>query len=113
MSSVQIVSVPALPESSGAIISYRITHNHKSASVLTEFKIQGHKSATAVGSLNVLPQDVRTRIRADIDRLHSIISTLEYRGFDFSANDVADEFNRYLTDYTLYNYSSTLNVAAK
>ncbi len=108
MSSVQIVSVPALPESSGAIISYRITHNHKSASVLTEFKIQGHKSATAVGSLNVLPQDVRTRIRADIDRLHSIISTLEYRGFDFSANDVADEFNRYLTDYTLYNYIRSL-----
>lgn len=51
---------------------------------------------------------IRDRIRWDLERLSKIIRRLESTGVDYTVDDVADEFDRYVSEYSLFNYMESL-----
>lgn len=53
-----------------------------------------NQQAKAVGDL----------VKRDVDRLRCIIRRYENEGSDYTADDIVDEFNRYLSECSLFNY---------
>lgn len=108
MSSVQIVLKPLSSKSTKSTVNYRITHKQSSTTIATDFVIPINADEAHDISLSDIPKPIRIGVQADIERLNSIISNLEYRGLVYTPLDVSSEFNQYLNDYMLRNYMQKL-----
>lgn len=51
---------------------------------------------------------IRERIRRDVDRLARIDRRLDAEGVSYTADDVVEEFHRYATDCSLFNFMENL-----
>lgn len=51
-----------------------------------------------------LIQCIRDSIRQDVDRLNKIVRQFDGRGLSYVADDVIEEFNHYVREYTLCNF---------
>lgn len=56
---------------------------------------------------------IRERIRWDMERLTKIDKRLDDEGLSYTADDVIDEFRRYASEYSLFNFMESLIVKFK
>lgn len=93
-------------------IYYQVTHERKTRQLLTGYHVlpsewdekrsmvtTSHRSKRKSFILSV-----RERIRWDIERLSRISRKLDARGVPYTTDDVIGEFNRYLHEYSLFNF---------
>lgn len=53
-------------------------------------------------------QKIREHVRCDIERLQRIIQKFEQEISEYSAGDIIDEYNRYISEQTLFAYMSRI-----
>lgn len=116
MTSIKVKFRPSTVTDREGTIYYQIIHGRKVRQLLSEYHvfssewnenhsmvITDHKSGRKSFILSI-----RERIRWDVERLNKIVRKLDNFGLEYSANDVIDEFDRYASEYSLFNFMESL-----
>lgn len=93
-------------------IYYQIIHDRKVRQLLTDYRIfpsEWDESRSMVATPVKSERKsfilaVREGIRRDMERLVKIDRQLKSNGITFTADDVIDEFNRFVREYSLFNF---------
>ena len=93
-------------------IYYQIIHDRKPRQLTTSYHIfpeewnDKRSSIATPKSVERTPYlySIRERIRWDVERLTKIIRRMESGCLTFTAEDVIEEFHRYRSEYSLFNY---------
>lgn len=111
MASIKVKFRPSTIAGSEGTIYYQIIHEKKVRQLLSDYKVfpsewdTGRSMvAVAKGARKSYVLSVRDRIRCDVRRLTMIDRRLEAAGMEYTADDVIDEFNRYVQEYSLFNF---------
>lgn len=111
MASIKVKFRPSTIAGSEGTIYYQIIHEKKVRQLQSDFKVfpsewdTGRSMvAAAKGARKSYVLSVRDRIRCDVRRLTMIDRRLEAAGMEYTADDVIDEFNRYVQEYSLFNF---------
>ena len=102
-------------------IYYQIIHERKVRQLNTEYLVMPDewdesrsmvttKQSSARKSLIL---SIRERIRWDVERLTKIDKRLDAEGLSYTADDVIDEFRRYASEYSLFNFMESLIIQFK
>lgn len=110
----------AIADHEGSIF-YQIIHERKTRQIPTGYKVfpnEWDDSRAAAVCVSNSPRrpfilSVRERMRWDLERLTKIDRRLEDAGLPYSVDDLIDEFNRYASEYSLYNYMESVIVRLK
>ena len=102
-------------------IYYQIIHERKVRQLLTEYKVfscewddnRSMVTTTQKSERKSFILSIRERIRWDIERLTKIDRKLEANGLTYTADDVIDEFARYSSEYSLFNFMQSMIVTLK
>ncbi len=97
-------------------VYYLITHERKVRQLPTGYRILPEEWSDSRSNVIVDRSSercgyllrVRERIRHDVARLTRLSRRLGERGPEYTADDVVDEFNRYMHDYTLFNFMDSI-----
>lgn len=111
MASIKVKFRPSTISDHEGAIYYQIIHEKKVRQLLTDYKVfpsewddgRSMVTATKCGRKSFI-LSVRDRIRCDVKRLTMIDRKLEACGMTYTADDVIDEFNRYIQEYSLFNF---------
>ncbi len=113
MASIKVKFQSSVMEDCQGTICYHIFHDRKSRKIVSDHHVyqsewDADRSAVCIparcgGRMQYLLY-VRDSVRCDLERLNKIIRWLEDSGSDYTADDVVDEFRRYMRDYSLLNY---------
>lgn len=112
MTSIRVKFRPSSVAGQEGSIYYQIIHGRKVRQIGTEYKIRpsewDEKHARPSGVPNTdrerIIASIREHIRCDIDRLKQIEVKFAGREENYTADDVVAEFERQITENTLYNY---------
>ncbi len=96
-------------------VYYQIIHERKVRQLHTDYKVfpsewndrSSRLNCTSDNDRSVFLLSMRERIRWDIERLTKIVRNFENRGLSYTVEDVAEEFERYSKEYSLFNYMET------
>lgn len=121
MASIKIKFRPSIVADHEGTIYYQIIHDRKSRQILTSYKVfpvEWDKSRCMVITTHKSERksfilSIRECIRWDIERLIKIIRKLENNGLTYSVDDVVDEYNRYVNEYSLFNFMSSIIIQLK
>lgn len=122
MTSVKVKFRPSSVADREGTIYYQIIHGRSVRQLLTDYKVlAGEWSERRSMVVAVRADDergryvsaMRERIRHDVERLLSIVRRLEAKASPYVVEDVIDEFDRYLHDYTLTNFMERIIVNLK
>ncbi|MDE6696590.1 MAG: site-specific integrase [Muribaculaceae bacterium] len=110
----------SFPDREGTIF-YQIIHERKQRQFFTNYHvfpaewdenrstvILDHKSERKPFIISI-----RERIRWDVERLNKIIRKLDNDVVTYTANDIIDEFNRHLNEYSLFNFMEGMIIKLK
>ncbi|MDE7387831.1 MAG: site-specific integrase [Muribaculaceae bacterium] len=102
MTSIKVKFRPSAVAGGEGAIYYQIICRRKTRLLPTKYRIRDSEW----DGMSVTGQQARIReqVRCDLIRLSRIVKTLENSGVDYSADDVADEFRRYVQDYSLFSF---------
>ncbi|MDO5395710.1 MAG: site-specific integrase [Bacteroidales bacterium] len=112
MATVKVKFQPsAIPGHEGTIY-YRIIHERKTRHLFTGYKVfpdeWDENRSTVTTSPGTDRKPLMQSIRRDMERLIRIGRKLAKGDISYSVDDVVDEFNRYVREYTLFNYMDSL-----
>lgn len=120
MASIKVKFRPSSIANREGAIYYQIIHERKTRQLATNYKIfptEWDEKRSTLATRNAERRSfilaIRERIRWDIERLTKIAHNLDAAGFDYTADDVIDEFNRYSHEYSLFNYMESLIIKLK
>lgn len=112
MASIKVKFRPSTVADHEGTVYYQIIHGRKVRQLLSDYHVMpsewdenrsmvmtDHKSGRKSYILSI-----RERIRWDVERLNKIVRKLDNAGLEYSADDVIDEFNRYASEYSLFNF---------
>ncbi|MDE6022776.1 MAG: site-specific integrase [Muribaculaceae bacterium] len=93
-------------------IYYQIIHERKQRQLFTDYHVFPHEwdenrstvTTAHESARKTIILSIRERIRWDMERLNKIIRKLDSDGLTYNADDVIDEFNRHINEYSLFNY---------
>jgi integrase len=112
MATIKVKFRPSTKAGGEGILFYQIIQERKTRRLMTAYHLMPAewderrstvKSTSADGRASFIIS-VRERIRRDVDRLSRIVRRLEGERAGYTADDVAEEFRRYSSAYTLVNY---------
>lgn len=112
MASIKLKFRPSsVPGKEGSLF-FQIIHERKVKTLVTSYQIfpseWSDKRSAVVPSNDdkrrEYIQALRVRIRWDEERLTKILRKYEQQCIDYSVEDIIEEFNRYKSEYTLFNY---------
>ncbi len=109
-----------LPDSEGTVY-YQIVHDRKNRYLPTDYHLlasewsERHSTVATChgGSRRKLIVSIKERIRLDLERLNKIVRRLDSRCIDYSADDIIEEYQRYTSEYSLFNYMKGVIVNLK
>ncbi len=112
MASIKVKFRPSAVAGREGKIYYQIIHDRKVRQIVSDYKVfssewDEKRSVVAVGVADgrrALILAIREHIRCDLERLNKINRRLDASGLPYTADSVVDEFNRYVCEYTLFNY---------
>ena len=112
MASIKVKFRPSTVAEREGTIYYQIIHERKVRQLLTDCKVlpaewddsRSAVTTTAGSERRPLILSIRERIRRDVERLTRIDRMLDGRGTAYTADDVIDEFNHYLHEFSLFNF---------
>lgn len=116
MASIKVKFRPSTIDNNKGTIYYQIIHDRKPRQLLSEYHVFPHEwnekrsmvTTTQDSERKSLILSIRERIRWDVERLTKIIRKLEAKGLSYTADDVMDEFHRYASEYSLFNYMESI-----
>lgn len=102
-------------------IYYQITHERKVRQLNTEYHVmpdEWDENRSMVTTKQSSERksfilSIRERIRWDVERLTKIDKSLDVDGLSYTAEDVIDEFRRYASEYSLFNFMESLIIKFK
>lgn len=102
-------------------IYYQIIHDRKQKILFSAYRVfetewsEGRHTVTVESSSSRYPfiLSIRESIQWDLKRFNNIIQRLELHGVPYTADDVAEEFNRYITNYSLFNFMGSIILLLK
>ena len=121
MATVKVKFKPSAVADHLGTIFYQILHERKQRQLFPDYHVfpsewDGRHStviASSADGRNAIVISIRERIRWDVDRLKRIIHKLDNEGLAYTADDVVDEFNRLVNEYSLFNYMESLIIKLK
>lgn len=116
MTSIKVKFRPSTVVGHEGSIYYQIIHERKVRQLPACYKIfpeeWDDKRSTVATTHNSdrkpLILSIRERIKWDMERLAKIDRKLNAIGLPYTIDDVIDEFNRYASEYTLFNYMESV-----
>ncbi len=112
MASVKIkFKASSLVDHEGTIF-YQILHDRKQRQLFSDYHVfptewdetRSMVTTTQKSERKSFILSIRERIRWDVERLNKIVRKLDNEGLVYTADDVIDEFNRHVKEYSLFNY---------
>lgn len=93
-------------------IYYQVIHKRKVRQLLTDYKVfpeewdeeRSMVTSTSKNDRKSFILSIRMSIHCDMMRLKKIDLNLESQRLEYTADDVINEFNRYMHEYSLFNY---------
>lgn len=121
MASIKVKFRPSSINDHEGTIYYQIIHERKPRQLLTDyhvFKNEWDETRSTVVTTQKSERksfilSIRERIRWDLERLTKIIRQMDNNGLSYTADDVIDEFNRYASEYSLFNFMETIIIKLK
>ncbi|MBD5175796.1 MAG: site-specific integrase [Bacteroidales bacterium] len=112
MASIKVKFRPSTVANREGTIYYQIIHDRKSRQLPTDYHLLPNewdqRRSMVASSRNTRRKpfllSIRERIRWDIDRLTKIIRRFDTDGLPYSAADILTEFQRYTSEYSLFNF---------
>ncbi len=102
-------------------IFYQVYHDRRQRQLFTKYHIfpeewdNAHSTIVAADRPERKPHllSIRDHIRLDMERMDKIIRRLNRFGFSYTVDDVIGEFDRYIDEYSLFNYMEGIIVELK
>lgn len=121
MASVKVKYRPSTIVGHEGIIYYQIIHERKVRQLNTDYHVMPDEWDESRSLVTIRQSckrksfilSIRERIRWDLERLTKIDKRFETVGLPYTADDVIDEFRRYASEYSLFNFMETLIVKFK
>lgn len=121
MASIKVKFRPSTVADHDGTIYYQIIHERKVRQLLSDYKVFPYEwdesrsmvTTTQNSERKSFILSVRERIRWDTERLSKIIRQLDNSGLSYTAEDVIDEFNRYASEYSLFNFMENIIIKLK
>ena len=112
MASIKVKFRPSTNIGKEGAIYYQVIHERKTKQISTKYRIfpsewNHERSSVCSGGDNVrMPYllSVRERIKMDIDRVAKIIRYLDKTRFDYSTDDIVEEYERLMEENSLFHY---------
>ncbi len=121
MASIKIKFRPSSSPDKEGTIFYQILHDRKQRQYMTDYHIQpsewNDKRASIATHVNSERKSfilsIKERIRWDMERFSKIIRRFDEKGFDYSVNDIVNEFQRYADECSLFNFMEAMIIKLK
>ena len=121
MASIKVKFRPSTVADHEGTIYYQIIHERKVRQLLTDYKVfpsewdesRSMVTTTQKSERKSFILSIRERIRWDVERLTKIDKRLDAEGLSYTADDVIDEFRRYASEYSLFNFMESLIIKFK
>lgn len=121
MATIKVKFRPSTVAGREGTIYYQIIHERKVRQLLSKYHVfpnewNESRSMMAIPSPSERRPfllSVRERIRWDMERLIKIDKRLETTGLSYTADDVIEEFNKYVNNYSLFNFMENIIVKLK
>ena len=121
MASIKVKFRPSIVTGQAGSIYYQILHERKPRQLSTDYKVfseewdeeRGQVFAQKDSTRMTFILSIRERIRWDVERLTRIDRNLYLKGLNYTADDIIEEFRRYLYEYSLFNYMESIIVKLK
>lgn len=121
MASIKVKFRPSTVVDHEGAIYYQIIHERKVRQLPTDYKVfpiewDENRSMVTTSRQNERKSfilSIRERIRWDLERLNKIDRKLDANSLSYTADDVIEEFNRYSTEYSLFNFMESIIVKLK
>ena len=112
MASIKVKFKPSTVADHEGTIFYQILHERKQRQLFSDYHVfptEWDKNRSIVTTTQKSERksfilSIRERIRWDVERLNKIIPKLHNDGLIYTADDVIEEFNRHVNEYSLFNY---------
>lgn len=110
----------SLPDHEGTIF-YQILHDRKQRQLFSEYHVfpsewdekRSMVAANQKSDRKSFILSIHERIRWDVERLNKIIRKLDNEGLPYTTDDVIDEFNRHVSEYSLFNFMESMIIKLK
>jgi len=121
MASIKVKYRPSTIADHEGAIYYQIIHERKVRQLNTEYHVmpdEWDENRSMVTTKQSSERksfilSIRERIRWDVERLTKIDKSLDVDGLSYTAEDVIDEFRRYASEYSLFNFMESLIIKFK
>ncbi|WP_286156653.1 site-specific integrase [Bacteroides caecimuris] len=121
MASIKVKYRPSMIADHEGAIYYQIIHERKVRQLNTEYHVmpdEWDENRSMVTTKQSSERksfilSIRERIRWDVERLTKIDKSLDVDGLSYTAEDVIDEFRRYASEYSLFNFMESLIIKFK
>lgn len=121
MASIKVKFRPSTINDHEGTIYYQVIHERKPRQLLTDYHVfinewddtRSTVVTTQKSERKSFILSIRERIRWDLERLTKIIRQMDNNGLSYTADDVIDEFNRYASEYSLFNFMETIIIKLK
>jgi integrase len=121
MASIKVKYRPSTIADHEGAIYYQIIHERKVRQLNTEYHVmpdEWDESRSMVTTKQTSERksfilSIRERIRWDVERLTKIDKRLDSEGLSYTTDDVIDEFRRYASEYSLFNFMESLIIKFK
>lgn len=112
MASIKVKFKPSTVADHEGTIFYQILHERKQRQLFSDYHVfptewdenRSMVTTTQKSERKSFILSIRERIRWDVERLNKIIRKFDNEGLTYTADDVIDEFNRHVNEYSLFNY---------
>lgn len=116
MTSIKVKFRPSTVADHEGTIYYQIIHERKPRQLLSDYHVlpsewnekQSMVTTDRESGRESFILSIRERIRRDVERLTKIVRKLEANGLSYTADDVIDEFHRYASEYSLFNFMENM-----
>lgn len=116
MASIRVKFRPSTVAECEGTIYYQIIHVRKVRHLPTNYKVfpsewDENRSMVKTSQMSdriPLIISIREQIRCDSERLARIVRQLDANGLSYTVDDVINEFNRYVCEYSLFNFMESI-----
>lgn len=121
MASIKVKFKPSTVADHEGTIFYQVLHERKQRQLFSDYHVfstewdetRSMVTTTQNRERKSFILSIRERIKWDVERLNKIIRKLDTDGLAYTADDVIDEFNRHVNEYSLFNYMESLIIKFK
>lgn len=116
MASIKVKFRPSTVAGNEGAIYYQITHQRKMRQLSTDYRVfptewdrnRSTVTTTQKSDRKSVIFSIRERIRWDIERLTKIDRKLQTESLVYTADDIIDQFHRYASEYSLFNFMENI-----